>query len=56
MFNSAGPELVEELIQMQPIKRAATPEEIARTMLFLASDDSAYCTGQILSPSGGVYM
>jgi 3-oxoacyl-[acyl-carrier protein] reductase len=56
MFNSAGPELVKELVQMQPIKRAATPDEIARTMLFLASDDSGYYTGQILSPSGGVFM
>lgn len=56
MFNSAGPDLVKELVEMQPIKRAATPDEIARTMLFLATEDSAYYTGQILSPSGGVYM
>lgn len=36
--------------------RAATPEEIAGTALFLASDDSGFLTGQVISPNGGVYM
>jgi NAD(P)-dependent dehydrogenase (short-subunit alcohol dehydrogenase family) len=36
--------------------RAATPEEIAGTALYLASDDSGYLTGQVISPNGGLYM
>ena len=36
-----------------PIKRIGTPEEIARAILFLASDDSSFCTGAILSADGG---
>ncbi len=36
--------------------RAATPEEIAGTALYLASADSEYVTGQVVSPNGGLYM
>jgi 3-oxoacyl-[acyl-carrier protein] reductase len=36
--------------------RAATPDEIAGTALYLASDDSGYLTGQVISPNGGLYM
>lgn len=36
-----------------PIKRMGTPEEIAATVLYFASDDSAYTTGQIVEVSGG---
>jgi len=36
--------------------RAATPEEIAGTALYLASEDSEYLTGQVISPNGGLYM
>ena len=36
--------------------RAATPDEIAGTALYLASEDSGYLTGQVISPNGGLYM
>lgn len=36
-----------------PLKRAGEPYEIASSYLFLASDDSAYMTGQFLHPNGG---
>ena len=36
-----------------PIKRMGTPEEIAATIAYFASDDSAYTTGQIVDVSGG---
>jgi 3-oxoacyl-[acyl-carrier protein] reductase len=38
-----------------PLGRWAKPEEIAQTALFLASDNSSYLTGQILSPNGGSF-
>ena len=36
-----------------PMKRAGMPNEVAPCFLFLASDDSAYMTGQVLHPNGG---
>jgi NAD(P)-dependent dehydrogenase (short-subunit alcohol dehydrogenase family) len=36
-----------------PMGRAAEPEEIAPSYVFLASDDSSYFTGQVLHPNGG---
>jgi NAD(P)-dependent dehydrogenase (short-subunit alcohol dehydrogenase family) len=36
-----------------PIKRIGKPEEIARAILFLASDEASFCTGAILSADGG---
>lgn len=37
-----------------PSRRFASPEEVARTMLFLASDESRYCTGGVYMVDGGL--
>jgi NAD(P)-dependent dehydrogenase (short-subunit alcohol dehydrogenase family) len=36
-----------------PMKRAGEPEEVAPCYVFLASEDAAYITGQVLHPNGG---
>jgi NAD(P)-dependent dehydrogenase (short-subunit alcohol dehydrogenase family) len=39
-----------------PMGRLCTPEDIARAVVFLASDDAAYITGQALNLAGGAEM
>src|SRR5262245_49021963 len=41
---------------MTPMGRFGAPEEVASTALFLASDESSFFTGEILHPSGGVFV
>jgi 3-oxoacyl-[acyl-carrier protein] reductase len=39
-----------------PMGRAGSPEDVAGAVTFLASDQAAYLTGQVLHVSGGMYM
>jgi 3-oxoacyl-[acyl-carrier protein] reductase len=39
---------------MVPLKRFGKPSDIAKAVSWLAGDDSAYVTGQILSVNGGM--
>ena len=39
-----------------PLRRAATPEEIAPAVVYLASDEAAYMTGSVLTLDGGLVM
>ena len=43
-------------MRMTPLGRYGKPEEVASTALFLASDDGAFFTGELLHPSGGVFV
>jgi 3-oxoacyl-[acyl-carrier protein] reductase len=44
-----------QLIELIPMKRFGTPEEVAETVSFLASKSAAYITGQVISINGGLY-
>lgn len=55
--SAATPEEVREmLIAQTPLRRIATPEDVAGPVLFLASDWSRFVTGQILHVDGGLVM
>lgn len=51
--NQMGPELSARLAEATPLRRWGRPEEVARAVLFLVSDDSAFMTGQTLVLDGG---
>jgi NAD(P)-dependent dehydrogenase (short-subunit alcohol dehydrogenase family) len=48
------PPLAKALLAQVPMRRFGTPEEVAKAALFLASDDSAYITGQCIAVDGGM--
>ncbi|WP_442542674.1 SDR family NAD(P)-dependent oxidoreductase [Arthrobacter sp. KN11-1C] len=52
----ADPEFRNAVVNLGVMKRAASAEELANTILFLASDEAAFFTGQTLSPNGGYVM
>ena len=43
-------------LQMIPLKRMGQPADVAKLVAFLASDDSSYITGQVISVDGGLHM
>jgi len=45
-----------KLAEQIPLKRLGEASDIAKAALFLASEESSYITGQILSVNGGMYM
>ncbi|MEO9180858.1 MAG: SDR family NAD(P)-dependent oxidoreductase [Acidimicrobiales bacterium] len=51
------PDAVRELwINDTPLARLETPEDVARVVAFLASEDAAFITGEAISVNGGAYM
>ena len=45
--------VLEEAIKKIPLKRVASPEEVANVVLFLASDMSSYVNGEVINITGG---
>ena len=49
-------DLKDSMMKMIPLGRWGEPQEIAQAVVFLASDDASYITGQVLSVDGGMMM
>jgi len=56
MTRALTPEQREMAAKAVPMGRVATPREIATAVVYLASDEASYVTGQVLRVNGGMYM
>ncbi len=54
-FDETG-RLAEAMQRQTPLKKLATPEDVASAIAFLGSEDAGHITGQVLSVSGGLTM
>lgn len=52
----AGQKVYDALVRAIPMKRVGQPEDIPGMVAFLASDEAAFITGQVISVSGGLTM
>jgi 3-oxoacyl-[acyl-carrier protein] reductase len=56
-MTDAIPEKAKEALkQLIPMERLGQPEDVAKAVLFLVSENSSYITGQVLNVNGGIYM
>jgi 3-oxoacyl-[acyl-carrier protein] reductase len=51
-----APEVMQRALEQVSLGRLGTPEDVAAAVAFLASEDAAYITGQVLSVDGGLAM
>ena len=56
MSKAVPPQIMEQIIAQIPVKRIGEPHEVARCVVFLASDDAGFITGETLSVNGGHHM
>jgi len=55
-FGEIGQKIIENMKAGTQLRRLGTPDEVAATIAFLASDDASYVTGETLGVSGGMGM
>jgi 3-oxoacyl-[acyl-carrier protein] reductase len=56
MVRSIPEKIMQKILEQIPLGRLGAPEEVAKLVCFLASDDVNYITGQVININGGVYM
>lgn len=51
------PEAIQKtFLELIPMKRFATPDEVAHVVKYLLSDEASYITGQVININGGIFM
>jgi len=56
MMDAGNDKLIDAIVRATPLRRLGKPEEVADAVLFMASDRSAFITGQTLGVGGGLVM
>jgi 3-oxoacyl-[acyl-carrier protein] reductase len=56
MTSNMNEQMKAELVKIVPLGRTGTAKEIAAACVYLASDEAAYVTGQVLRVNGGMYV
>lgn len=56
MTDKLSEEIKEEMLKQIPLAKLGEPKDIAKAVVFLASDDAAYITGQTIHVNGGMVM
>lgn len=54
MNKNTRPEIIRDVVSNSSLKRLGEPNEIAKTVLFLSSEDSSFITGQVIRVDGGM--
>ena len=56
MTDALNEEVKNQMLSMIPLGKLGSPEDVAKTVMFLLSDDAAYITGQTIHVDGGMVM
>ena len=49
-------DIKKKMLEAIPLAKLGTPQDVANTCLFLASEESSYITGQVITIDGGMVM
>jgi len=56
MTDALSAEIREQIRKQIPLGRLGVPEDVAQVVRFLASEEAAYITGQVIRVDGGLFM
>ncbi len=56
MIKKMSKEMLDRILEITPLKRVGTPEEVAKVVIFLVSEKADYITGQVIRVNGGLSM